>query len=583
MNYVFEDIDDLNWDDRKIWGNKAYYLADAKRAGFPVMDGFCISIREFDAEEVDPQFEKNVVAHFERLQKRCAAQHYIARSSAQCEDQKDHIFPGIYQSKRNISTVSELIEAIYQCCSSFCTRTAKLYQQSLNLTDIVQEYFCVLVQAQLEPEYSGVLFTSDPISGHCEEGNYYVEMVKGHCHNMLQGEEQAIAYKLEKYDGAFHAKYISGSETSLGAQAERLLVQLGTQTNQLVDRYGLSLDIEWGYCQNNIVIFQIRPIPSSPSSEVPLQQVVPSEGIGLKAEAMKKFHATGLFPQKMLISEPGEGLEELEHRIRKMDDLNGPVTVRYSWDRTLGLPRCFAADREEALKFIRDTYQAEWSVILYESISVKHSYELCLDSDKSILEHVPGMWESDSHIAADLWVYEKNQVTTYAVSNVRNAKYESSSGITYAPVEPYTEAELRQIALSILPYTQTLRRNWTINCGTNFHFVQDENGNFFFLNHRELSSSPEWNSVRVPLTTISSTKDFASWKGGDVLLKINLKRGEEGLLAEYVPFLKTHDCKVYVQFGILSHPAILLREMGIRVYPEYTRHKKYVFDLLDGV
>lgn len=581
MSYIFEDIDNLKWDDRKIWGNKAIYLADAKRAGFPVMDGFCVSIQGFNAGWKIPQFEESAAAYFERLQKRCAARHYIARSSAQCEDQKGHIFPGIYQSKRNVSTASELIEAIYQCYNSFRARAAELYQQCLNLTDVVQEYFCVLVQEQLEPEYSGVLFTSDPISEYCVTDRYYVELVKGHCYNMLQGKEQAITYELERHGGAFHAKYVSGLDGSLGVQTECLLTQLGTQTDQLVDRYGPSLNIEWGYRQNDIIIFQIRPVSLKP--KVPSRQEMHSEEIGLKAKAMKKFHTMGLFPKELFISEPGEGIEALERKIGEMHSLNGPVTVRYSWNHMLGLPRCFASDREKALKFIRSTYRPEWSVIVYQSISVKHSYELCLDSDKSILEHVPGMWESDSRIETDLWVYEKDQVTIYAASNVRNAKYESSSGITYATVEPYTETELRQIALSVLPYIQTLRRSWIINCGTNFHFVQDENGNFFFLNHRELSGSPEWNSVKKPLTIICSKEDLTSWKGGDILLKINLKRGEEGLLAEYIPFLKDHDCKVYVQFGILSHPAILLREMGIRVYPEYTLHKKYMFNLSDGV
>lgn len=580
MNYMFKDIDNLDWSNREIWGNKAAYLADAKRAGFPVMDGFCISIRGFSTGWRDSQFEKNTADCFERLQERTAAKQYIVRSSAQCEDQRNHIFPGIYQSKGNISTLSELIKAVYQCCESFRARAAEIYQHGLNLTDLAQEYFCILVQEQLEPEYSGVLFTSNPISKHCMVDSYYVELVKGHCQNMLLGKEQAIAYMLEKHNNTFHAKYISSSKNSFNGQVEYLLAQLGTQTDRLVDCYGPSLDIEWGYRQNNIVIFQIRPIPLSPKAP---QQAAPSREVGLKAEAMKKFHATGLFPKELLISEPGERLEVLERKVKEMDGLDGPITVRYSCDRTLGLPRCFAVDREGALKFIRDTYRTDWSVILYQSISVQNSYELCLDCDKSILEHVPGMWESDSQIAADLWVYKNNQVITYAVNNVRNAKYESSSGITYSTVQPYTEAELRQIAFSILPYIQTLRRNWTINCGTNFHFVQDDNGDFFFLNHRELSSCPEWNSVNTPLTIIHSTEDFASWKGGDVLLKINLKRGEEGLLAEYVPFLKEHACKVYVQFGVLSHPAIFLREMGICVYPEYALHKKYVFDLSKGI
>ena len=56
MNYVFGDIDDLNWDDQKIWGSKAAYLADAKKAGFPVMDGFCISIRGFNTRGLDSHF-----------------------------------------------------------------------------------------------------------------------------------------------------------------------------------------------------------------------------------------------------------------------------------------------------------------------------------------------------------------------------------------------------------------------------------------------------------------------------------------------------------------------------------------------
>ena len=49
------------------------------------------------------------------------------------------------------------------------------------------------------------------------------------------------------------------------------------------------------------------------------------------------------------------------------------------------------------------------------------------------------------------------------------------------------------------------------------------------------------------------------------------------MLREYIPALKRMGAKVYVQFGILSHPAILLREMGIEICPEYTLHRRYSF------
>lgn len=577
MNYKFEDISKLDWTDHRTWGNKASYLADAKRVGLPVMDGFCISIQGIGIDWTEDQFEKDLAVHFKHLKERTGARYYIARSSAQFEDQANHIFPGIYQSKGYISNLEELLCAIRLCCGSFSSKAAEVYKRDLKLTDMDQEYFCILVQEQLKPEYSGVVFTTNPIPEYGGENSYYVELVQGHCCDMLQGRIGANTYILAKVEDTFQVKRISNLKEIDETQIKPILIQLGTLAGHAVKLYGASVDIEWGYSQGMLAIFQIRPVPIL--KRTPFMEAGLSRTLGLKAEAMEWFHAVGLFPKELLIIGAGERLNELEHKIEEAEYLSGPITVRYSYDCELGLPRYFATDKKDAFQFIKDTYQAEWSIILHQSISVAHSYELCLSKDKCILEHVPGMWESDNKIAADLWIFEQNQVTSFAVNSIRNAKYENFTGISYVAVEPYGKAEIKQIALSILPYIQILRRGWSINIGTNFHFVQDETGRFFFLNHRELSSSPEWNSTRGNLTIIKSTKDFASWKGGDVLLEINLKRGEEQLLAEYVPFLKKMRNRVYVKFGILSHPAILLREMGIHVYPEYTLHKKYVFNL----
>ncbi len=120
-----------------------------------------------------------------------------------------------------------------------------------------------------------------------------------------------------------------------------------------------------------------------------------------------------------------------------------------------------------------------------------------------------------------------------------------------------------------------------IEDGENFHFVQDADQKVYFLNHRRFSEIEDCAKIEDEenLTVISSREDLLRWDGGNILLKIDLKRGEEVLMKEYVSFLKKSNVKVFVSFGILSHPSILLREMGIEVYPLYTLHKKYEFSL----
>lgn len=164
-------------------------------------------------------------------------------------------------------------------------------------------------------------------------------------------------------------------------------------------------------------------------------------------------------------------------------------------------------------------------------------------------------------------------------NGIRRARYEDAQNQEYRLVMPYKEEEIVEIAKEVSSYIQIISENWFIDDGVNFHFVKDYDGRVFFLNHRVIPKIEDWELKYENLTAIETVADFDKWKGGSILLKINIKRGEEVILKEYVPFLKKVDAKIYVQFGILSHPAILLREMGIEVYPEHMLHKRKVFEI----
>lgn len=579
MEYRIEGLEQLCFADREIWGNKAAYLSDGKKRGLPVKDGFCIILKENALDGETEDFQRQLREEFWNLKKRTGAVQLIARSSAQLEDQKEHIFPGIYRSRMGISNPEELLEAIHLCYNSFHTETAKLYMKNMGITKETQEFFCILVQEQIEPEYSGVAFTKVPMKGYHETNSYYVELVKGHCQAMIQGKKRSNAYLVEKFQGKFQSRRLSEAVRICPEVEWEVLRKLRGILEQAVYLYGPNLDLEWGYRSGEIIIFQIRPVHQQEEKGKKASSVVQ---IGMKAEAMKKFYDMGLFQKKLLILNPNKDREALMNAIRKNEEMDGPITVRYSWNQELGLPRYFAKDKRDAEAFIRKTYHSSWTVILHESITVRDSYELYLDHEKAILEHMPGMWETDSKAATDIWIYRGRKVSAFAANGVRVAKYEDMIAEEYLTVEPYQEIEIKEIARKIYPYIWKLRDKWSMEEGINFHFVSDDQGRFFFLNHREIGRIENWEDTEERVTVIEAPEDLSQWDGnGVLLLKINLKRGEEILLKEYVPLLKNTGAKVYVQFGILSHPAILLREMGIQVYPQYALHKKYQFEICE--
>lgn len=578
MGYIIKKIEQLDMKDNKVWGNKIAYLSDASRKGFIVPKGFGVAFDENYSKEYESDFNKHLIAQFCCLKRETGAKNFIVRSSAQGEDRKNHVFPGIYKSKENIEKAEQLLDAIEECYKSFLSDTVKNYKSKMRINGSRKERCCLLVQEQIQPELSGVVFTRVPIDGYYNCDSYLVELVRGHCGVMLQGKvNPEVSYIISGKNDDLDVKRIWTLHGIYISKEKELLRKIKQTVDQLVELYGSELDIEWGYENGHIIIFQIRPIQHIKTRNVKRHYV--DKQFGLKAEAMEKFSKKGLFPKKLLIIEPGRNLDEIRTRIEEAKELRGALTVRYSCGKELGLPRGFLEDKAAVMTFINNTYNTAWTIILHESICVCHSYELYIDKEKTILEHVPGMWESDSKIATDVWIFRGNQVTAYASGYVRNAKYESAGTSYYRQVEPYSEYEMKEIAEKVHFYIQTIKEDGDLIKGNNLHFVEDEKGLYYFLNYRNIQTVSECVMLEQEVTVINTLEDFSEWRGGDVLLKIDLKRGQEVLLEQIVPLLKKTNAKVFVEFGILSHPAILLREFGIEIFPSYTLHKKYMFEI----
>ncbi len=444
MNYEIREMQTVSLAENEIWGNKAAYLSDARQNGIPVPDGFCVLVKEKKIDRGDTSFSKDLEDWFHSLKKRTGALKYIARSSSPQEDRSNHIFPGIYKSKKDIRYYKELMDNIVLCYESFSSDIADMYLKEINVRTLEPEAFCIMIQEQVDPDYSGVAFTRVPIPGYYESDSCFVEMVKDHCQDMLQGKMESNAYIVDRMRRGSWIRRLHCPSAIAEVLEEDIFGKLVSVINKISKLYGRAFNIEWGYVNKEIVIYQIRPL-SFRHIKIAKKRLGQSS-LGLKANAMKKFRELGLFEKELLIIDPGKSVAEIEAILQTADFLSGAITIRYSYQKELGLPRYFANNKQEAFRFICDTYQSLWTIILHESISVRDSYELYLDKQRTVLEHVPGMWESDNKSAVDTWVYENGFVKAFAVNCLRRARYENASSNETRLIEPYTETEIRQIA-----------------------------------------------------------------------------------------------------------------------------------------
>lgn len=560
------------------FGNKAinlsYLLSNEIGANY-VLPGFCIT---FDMNnEYLPQlesFKTEIEKLYNELVTVSTRKMVIARSSADREDGTEILFPGVLKSITCITNFSELYQAVRQCVESALEISVRQYTQSHGVRSQF-DFFSVLVQEELRAEYSGVAFTHIPYTS---DGDIMVaqlacgdnlDLVKGigisNLYSLFNNQEQ-LTYRCMKQE--FHIDV---------AVEKEILEKLYSCISGLKKLFSHQLDIEWGYKSGEIYIYQVRPLKSLQSCTINDRCISAFDGNvdqGLKFQAMQFFVNHNLFQRKVFLFCKNTSIKEIEHTLTEQA-VDVPFTVRFSNQYDIGLPRIFAPSLHDAISQIHRLKRDEWSVIAYSSLKVRESFELYLDKDKTILEHVPGMWESDSKLMADVALLTQNNISFWLVNEVRTAKYEDYSGVYMKKSDSIPLTRAYNYMKGFFPIIKKIRLLFERDFPLNLHFVSDGK-RLFFLNCR-LSQQIDWitHGESTPYV-IHDISDCSKWDGkNSILFCPRLSRGEESSLFEFIPFLKQIHVPIYVDFGILSHPAILLREFGINVLPRLTHHKYY--------
>lgn len=572
-------LKDVFSNNETCFGNKAKNLSKII-ADVPdidcVLPGFCVTFNmheDFDNQLLS--FRAEIRRRFEELIDTSKTKSVIVRSSADCEDEDNSLYPGVFQSYNNIHDLQSLFDAIQCCVASAMSPNATEYSSAVGTSRKLQ-FFTVLVQLELEAEYAGVAFTRIPIPGQTGE-TMITQVACGSNRFLVKGHGKSNTYTLDEESSGITYKCIH-QMFALDKQLEqKIFSRLIRLLSAIKHVFRFQLDVEWGYADERIFVFQARYLKVNDGSSCfdrKINALTEDRAQGLKYQAMKFFQKNGFFPKEALFFPQKATVGQIKKGFNSFDNQT-PFTVRFSHRKDLGLPRLFSTTRNGAIGALLYTRRESWATIAYPSITVRESFEVYMDAEKTILERVPGMWESDSRLAADVMLLKGNTAKLWLVNNVRDAKYEDCNGIYREAVQPMSFLEASSHFASLSNDINQLRKVFSRDFPINIHFVFDGE-RFFYLNCRA-SKKIDWIIQDTEnLFLIQNLSDCNNWDGKTaILFGPVLSRGEEQSVISFVPFLKKANVPVFVEFGILSHPAIMLREFGINVIPLYMKHTYY--------
>lgn len=205
------------------------------------------------------------------------------RSSATAEDLPDLSFAGQQDTYLNIIGEEQLLQALVNCWSSLWTARAIGYRIRNHISH-EEAALAVVVQAMVQSDVSGVLFTANPLTGALNESA--IDATFGLGEALVSGQVEPDHYVVkinpDSKDSVFSvvsetlgAKKIAtrskagGGVESIEEQSEAQQTLTESQIQKLAEigqriqkEYGAPQDIEWAFANDKLYILQARGITS---------------------------------------------------------------------------------------------------------------------------------------------------------------------------------------------------------------------------------------------------------------------------------------------------------------------------------
>ena len=234
--------------------------------------------RLFDEHDLTSRARAEITAAYDALGNRRAV---AVRSSATAEDSAEVSFAGQHETCLNVTGADAVAVAVKDCWASLWTARAMGYRHERS-KEHESEAMAVVVQAMVQSEVSGIVFTANPASG--DRTELIVNCSLGLGETVVGGEVTPDTYVVDRNSLTPKQTVIGGKERMIvadGGQGTRtvdvapaqreiaclssaVLSDLAGLAVAVEDFFGGPQDIEWALVSGKLWLLQSRPITNLP-------------------------------------------------------------------------------------------------------------------------------------------------------------------------------------------------------------------------------------------------------------------------------------------------------------------------------
>lgn len=247
-------------------------------------------------------------------------------------------------------------------------------------------------------------------------------------------------------------------------------------------------------------------------------------------------------------------------------DGNEDWIVRFSCNNEINLPRAFdLKTKEDVIDFIKRARKPGYAILVGRAGKIKNAYEVYIKNSVMYICILPGKWEVTTSEPTDIIIIDDESTSIYRYTLCRKVK--GRDDISEVPPFDFKELEDRANYFESLKY---VFEKLQINGEPTFaRCTEDFDGNIFFFNMRK---SSDFEFFEGPILSyndfhiIQTIKDLESWdKNKPILFQVTSEREQSSSIYEIAKELLRRDIKQIYTNSVLSHQAIILRELGFDV------------------
>jgi rifampicin phosphotransferase len=233
-------LDDIDQRAVEHAGGKAAALAGVRNAGIATMPGIVLTTNVSDEYDRSGQLP-DLADAFEQARRLAEGRPLVVRSSSVVEDSSTSSAAGQFETVLDVHDHDSFVAAVTEVLDS---------REAAGAAD---QPIAVLVQPMVHPELAGVCFGVDPVTGRSD--HVVIAAVRGLPDPLVSGEVDGSRYVVER-DGGVVDTTVADDVTLDDALITRLL----DVEHRLAELFDGPQDVEWAVVDNELVVFQSRPV-----------------------------------------------------------------------------------------------------------------------------------------------------------------------------------------------------------------------------------------------------------------------------------------------------------------------------------